>query len=118
MESFEPLSSSLAERIRATGHEPWTNFEDEMAVDPSGESVWVASSQIDQILRVSLTGDVEAFNLPVSINNVGFPCGSPDLCDDPRFKEIHFVPRGLAVAPNGDVYFGDGYRIGVITPPK
>ncbi len=118
-ESFEPLSSSLADRIRATGDEPWFDFGgDKLAVDPSGEAVWVASNQIDQILRVSLAGDVEAFNLPVTMNWAGFPCGSPDLCDDPRLKELHFVVRGLAVAPNGDVYFGDGYRIGVITPPK
>jgi hypothetical protein len=88
----------------------------------------VASNQIDQILRVSLTGEVEAFNLPVTMNWAGFPCGpmevpdgeggTRDLCDDPRLKESHFVVWGLAVAPNGDVYFGDGYRIGVITPPK
>jgi len=117
-DSFEPFSSSLAQRIRAD-HEPWFDFGgDKLAVEPSGEVVWVASNQIDQILRVSLAGAVEALNLPVAINNVGFPCGSPDLCDDPRFKEIHFVVRGLAVAPNGDVYFADGSRIGVITPPK
>lgn len=117
-DSFEPFSSSLAQRIRAD-HEPWFDFGgDKLAVDPSGEAVWVASNQIDQILRVSLTGEVEAFNLPVAINNAGFPCASPDLCNDPRLKEIHFVVHGLAVAPNGDVYFGDGYRIGVITPPK
>jgi len=102
---------------------------DYLAVDPERGVVWVASWGGESVLRVdTLGGTVREYKLPVYDRPVIPNCDidpenvssgtEPDPCA--AVGRLRTQVRGLAVVPNGDVYFSDATlnRIGVIHAGK
>jgi streptogramin lyase len=85
---------------------------DLIAVDRSTGASWIVGEGSKSIFRV-LDSAIREYNLPVYAG-IELRCPPPPVdCPD---GDLRTTVRGLAVAPNGDLYFSDATmnRIGVI----
>jgi streptogramin lyase len=119
-------SSSLA-RADAKGATPVTipaektslsGLRDYLAVDDSRRRVWMAGGGGITSLEISSSA-TEYYDLPVTAGVVPFsiPASCPGGCDFRPRDEITQV-GGIAIAPNGDLFFSDMSfnRIGIVHP--
>jgi hypothetical protein len=119
-------SSSLA-RADAKGATPVTipaektslsGLRDYLAVDDSRSRVWMAGGAGITSLEIS-SGATEYYDLPVTAGVVPFsiPASCPGGCDFRPRDEITQI-GGIAIAPNGDLFFSDKSfnRIGIVHP--
>ncbi len=117
------IFASDADKALATGG---LGLFDYVAVNQRGDVAWVAGWGSESIARIDTrTGAVHAYKLPVYETSLSFaprcpaalanlPSPSPDPCL--AIRRLNTQVRGLAVAPNGDVYFSDATlnRVGII----
>jgi streptogramin lyase len=88
---------------------------DFVATDPKTGAVWMTGDSRPTIARYEPeSGLARAYALPRYTSHIYSRGCTEELC--PSVGEIRTAVRGLAVAPNGDVYFSDATRnrIGVI----
>lgn len=110
---FEPLSfASDGDRLAATaGVGLW----DHVAASEDGTVLWVAEGASGRIARIDTQrGVVQTYQLPVYETQGPWNCWPNEPCE--AAEPMTTAVRGLAVAPDGDLYFSDATlnRIGVI----
>lgn len=100
--------SAEAEAVFA---EAITGFFDHMAVDQKSGTVWVAGDGSGAIARFDpSTGSLRSYEMP-SYETLRFPHCPEDFGREcPTSGLVTTRVRGLAVSPDGDVWFSDGTR--------
>ncbi|HSP55133.1 MAG TPA: hypothetical protein VLS25_06045 [Dehalococcoidia bacterium] len=93
---------------------------DVVAVDPQSGTVWASNGVVKGLLKLDpSSGSVQSYALGAYLSksvSCPVPVSPSNSCDETM--EVSPVITGIAVAPNGDVYFSDAAfsRIGVIHP--
>jgi streptogramin lyase len=117
--------ASDADRLLVTGS---LGLMDYVAVGEGGHEAWVAGWGSESILRIGARpATLREYRLPVYDAQMiiscpppdpNFPAPSPGWCS--MVSRLETQVRGLAVAPDGDVYFSDATlnRIGIIHAGK
>ena len=67
----------------------------------SQQFLYLCDIKNDRVVKTTLTGE--------HVWEIGYPDESPAYQTEPDGKKKKYIPTNLAVAPNGDIYVGDGY---------
>ena len=67
----------------------------------SSEFLYMCDTKRKLVVKTTLNGE--------KVWEIGYPQESPSYNADNDGKKIAYTPTNLAVAPNGDIYVGDGY---------